>query len=115
MRRGEVRWVDFEPSRGSETNKLRPAVVVSNDGANTAVERTGRGVVTVVPLTSNVHRVRPFQVLIEAGVGGVQRDSKAQCEQVRAVTVEMVGALIGRLPLPIVGRIDEALRVQLDL
>lgn len=90
-------------------------VVVSNDGANAAVDRIGRGVVTVVPLTSNVRQIRAFQVLIGAGVGGVQHDSKAQCEQLRAVTVEMVGALIGRLPPSVVGRIDEALRIQLDL
>lgn len=44
MRRGEIRMVDLDPSRGAEANKYRPAVVVSNDGANTTAERPGRGV-----------------------------------------------------------------------
>lgn len=48
MRRGEVRLVDLNPVRGSEANERRPAVMVSNDHANAAAERLGRGVVTVV-------------------------------------------------------------------
>ena len=63
MRRGEIRLVDFEPARGAESNKLRPAVIVSNDGANSTATRLGRGVITVVPITSSVRRVLPFQVL----------------------------------------------------
>src|SRR5438093_7144999 len=61
--RGEIRLVDLEPTQGSEANKRRPAVVVSNDRANAAVERHARGVVTVVPVTSSVERVFPFQTL----------------------------------------------------
>ena len=53
MRRGEIRLVDLEPVRSGEANKLRPAVIVSNDGANTTASRLGRGVVTVVPVTTN--------------------------------------------------------------
>ena len=69
MRRGEVRFVDFEPIRGAEANKTRPAVIVSNDGANATADRLGRGVVTVVPLTSNTERVYAFQVLLRAAAG----------------------------------------------
>ncbi|WP_264482389.1 type II toxin-antitoxin system PemK/MazF family toxin [Streptomyces pinistramenti] len=47
MRRGEIFLVDHEPARGSEVNKARPAVIVSNDGADAVVDRTGRGVVTL--------------------------------------------------------------------
>ena len=57
MRRGEIRLVDLDPAQGAEANKRRPAVVVSNDGANATAERLGRGVITVVPVTSNVTRV----------------------------------------------------------
>ena len=52
MLRGEVRLVDLEPVRGSEADKRRPAVVVSNEQANATATRLGRGVVTVVPVTS---------------------------------------------------------------
>ncbi len=89
--------VDFDPAQGAETNKVRPAVVVSNDAANAAATRLGRGVVTVVPVTSNVSRVYPFQVLLSAADTGLPRDSKAQAEQVRAVAVDRIGRLCGEL------------------
>src|ERR1700677_2995097 len=84
MRRGEIRLVDLDPVRGSEANKRRPAVIVSNDGANSTAARLGRGVVTVVPVTSSTDRVYPFQVLLPASGTGLDRDSKAQAEQVRS-------------------------------
>lgn len=68
------------PVRGSEAKKCRPAVLVSNDRANTMAERLGRGVVTVVPVTSNVDRVFPFQVLLPAAETGLRLGSKAQGE-----------------------------------
>ncbi|PRC55794.1 mRNA interferase MazF9, partial [Mycobacterium sp. ITM-2017-0098] len=54
MRRGEIWQVDLEPARGGEANKTRPAVIVSNDRANATASRLGRGVITVVPVTSNI-------------------------------------------------------------
>lgn len=115
MRRGEIRWVDLDPVRGAESNKRRPAVVVSNDGANLTADRLGRGVVSVVPVTSNVDRVHPFQVLLTAEATGLSRDSKAQAEQVRSVAVERVGDLIGVVAGAQLAQLDEALRVHLAL
>lgn len=114
MRRGEIRLVNLEPARGSEVDKERPAVVVSNDGANAVAARLGRGVVTVVPITSNVARVFPFQVLL-ASEAGLRVESKAQAEQVRSVSVERVGRAIGQLPAATMSALDEALRLHLDL
>lgn len=115
MRRGDIHLVDFEPSRRSEVDKQRPAVIVSNDGSNTVVARLGRGLVTVVPLTSNVARVYPFQVLLPSPRTGLDRDSKAQAEQVRSVSVERVGARLGLIPYSLLDELDEALRIHLDL
>ena len=115
MRRGEVRWVDLEPALGSEASKRRPAVVVSNDGANATAARLGRGVVTVVPITSNVARVYPFQVLLDASDTGLPRPSKAQAEQVRSVAVERLGDRIGQLPGHALDALDDALRLHLEL
>ena len=115
MRRGEVRLVDLDPARGSEANKRRPAVIVSNDGANTTAERLGRGVVTVVPVSSNVARVYPFQVLLDASSTGLDRDSKAQAEQVRSVAVERIGPRLGVLTADLIAALDEALRLHLAL
>ncbi|WP_380171995.1 type II toxin-antitoxin system PemK/MazF family toxin [Kineococcus sp. DHX-1] len=115
MRRGEVRLVDFDPVQGSEANKRRPAVVVSNDRANAVAERLGRGVVTVVPVTSNTARVFPFQVLLAAQDTGLHVDSKAQAEQVRAVSVNRLGPALGRLPVQALDALDDALRLHLAL
>lgn len=115
MHRGETCLVDLEPVRGSEANKRRPAVIVSNDGASVSAERPGRGVVTVVPITSNVETVYPFQVLLKASAGGLDRDSKAQAEQIRSVSVERVGGRVGAVPNDALAELDEALRLHLAL
>ena len=85
MHRGEIYLVNLDPARSGEANKQRPAVIVSNDGANSSAERSGLGVITVVPVTSNVTRIYPFQVLIPADATGLDVDSKAQAEQVRSI------------------------------
>ena len=105
----------FDPARGAEARKTRPAVVVSNDAANATATRLGRGVITVVPITSNITRVYPFQVLLPAGQTGLPQDSKAQAEQVRSVAVERVGPRIGQLPPALTVQLDQALRVHLGL
>jgi mRNA interferase MazF len=115
IRRGDVVWADLEPVRGREAHKRRPAVVVSNDRANAAAARHGRGVVIVVPITSSVTKVFPFQVRLAKGMGGLAMDSKAQAEQMRAVDVERLGSVIGSLPRSVVAQLDDALRLQLDL
>lgn len=115
MIRGEIREVDFEPVRGSEASKRRPAIVVSNDGANTTAARLNRGVITVVPVTSNVERIYPFQVFLRAADCGLRRDSKAQAEQVRSVAVQRVGRRLGELPASTMSELDDALRLHLDL
>lgn len=115
MLRGEIRWVDLDPARGAESNQRRPAVLVSNDGANSVANRLGRGVVTIVPVTTNTDRIFPFQVFLPAASSGLAHDSKAQAEQVRAVAVERVGARIGALPPEALAELDEALRLHLAL
>lgn len=115
MRRGDIVTVSLEPALGSETGKIRPAVVVSNDAANATAARLRRGVITVVPVTSNVSRVYPFQVLLPAGQTGLARDSKAQAEQVRSVAIQRVGRRMGRLPLAVMSELDQALRMHLGL
>ena len=115
MRRGEIRVVDFNPGHGSEASKRRPALIVSNDGANAVAARLGHGVITVLPITSNIRRIYPFQVRLLAAATGLRRDSKAQAEQIRSVAVERLGERIGLVPIAIMLQIDEALRLHLAL
>ena len=69
----------------------------------------------MVPLTSNVTRVYPFQVLLPADETGLRSESKAQAEQVRSVAVDRVGAVLGRLRAPMITALDDALRLHLNL
>jgi mRNA interferase MazF len=77
MLRWEVRIVDLGPELPGEAAKRRPAVIVSNNGANATAGRLGRGVLTVVPMTSNVDRVYPFSVHDPSAANGPEQDSKA--------------------------------------
>jgi mRNA interferase MazF len=115
MLRGEIWQVDFNPARGNEASKSRPAVVVSNDRANATASRLGRGVVTVVPVTSNVARIYPFQVLLPAATTGLAVDSKAQAEQIRSVATERLRRRIGRVSPQELAQLDQALRLHLEL
>jgi mRNA interferase MazF len=75
MLRGEIRIVDLGPGLPGEEPRRRPAVIVSNNGANATAGRLGRGVLTVVPMTSNVDCVYPFQTLVPADTSGLEQDS----------------------------------------
>jgi mRNA interferase MazF len=72
-------------------------------------------VITVVPVTSNISRVYPFQVLLPARLTGLVHDSKAQAEQVRSISVERLGLAIGEIPQELMAELDEALRLHLAL
>ena len=115
MQRGELVWVDLDPARSDEANKRRPAVVVSNDGANRSAARLARGVITVVPVTPNVDRVYPFQVFLPANRCSLDRDSKAQAEQARSIATERIGRRLGGLSPALLLELDEALRLHLAL
>ncbi len=115
LRRGHVVLVDLDPAVGSEAVRTRPAVVVSNTTANLSAARTGHGVITVVPVTSNISRVHPFQVLLSPEESGLPQPSKAQAEQVRAVSISRVSRVTGRITGESLGALDDALRLHLSL
>lgn len=115
MLRGEICLADLDPARSSEANKRRPAVIVSNDRANATAARVGRGVVTIVPITSSITQVFPFQVLLPAKETGLRIESTAQADQVRSVSVERVAHVLGRVPTHLMTQLDDALRLHLRL
>jgi mRNA interferase MazF len=106
MRRGDVYWVDFDPARGGEIQKRRPAVIVSNNAAARAQNR-----VQVVPLTSNTKTVHRWEALVH--LGGVPH--KVLADQIRTVAKERLTDHIGTLSPRDLLAVEQALRVQLDL
>ena len=111
MKRGEIFFAALDPTRGAEVQKTRPVIIVSNDAANRAA-----ALVTVVPLTSNVTNVHPFEVKLGARETGLSKDSKAMAQQVRTIDKARLGAVRrGLVPLVKMRQVDDALRLHLAL
>jgi len=106
MRRGEVWWVDFDPARGGEVRKVRPAVILSNDLANEHMNR-----LQVVPLTSNTGRVYPSEAVVE--VAG--QSSKAMADQLTTVAKQRLSSRLGELNRKDLAAVERAVKVQLHL
>jgi mRNA interferase MazF len=105
MLRGEVWWVDFDPSLGGEIQKTRPAIV-SNDASNRNLNR-----VQVVPITSNVTRVYPCEAPID--LNGESR--KAMADQIATVGKQRLKSKLATLSLDDIRAVERAIRIQLGL
>lgn len=108
--RGDILLVDFSPAQAGEANFVRPAIVVTNDMANEYSP-----VLIVVPITSNLDRLYPFELALPAEHTGLDRDSKAQVQLIRHVGKARVRKTISHLPADLMIELENRLRVHLGL
>jgi mRNA interferase MazF len=106
MKRGEVWWVNFDPSVGGEIRKKRPAIIMSNDFSNKYLNR-----VQVVPLTSKVDRVYPSEALVILK----RKKSKAMADQLTTASKRRLVGKIGRLSSSDLKKVEEAVLIQLGV
>ncbi len=106
MKRGEVWWVNFDPSVGGEMQTKRPAVIISNDAANKHLNR-----MQVIPLTTKVARLYPSEAYVM--LDGKQH--KALADQLTTVSKLLLTTMIGRLSSADLAKIERAIKVQLGI
>ncbi len=111
MKRGEIYYANLEPAIGSEANKKRPVLIISNDANNKA-----SATITILPITSNTNKVYPFEVLLSAKKVGLSKASKVQCQQVRTISKSRIlASVIGKVETETLHRIEASLKLHLGL
>ena len=104
MKRGDVWWVNFDPSVGGEVQKVRPAVIISNDASNKFLNR-----IQVIPITSNVDRLYPSEAYVTLN----NQQRKVMADQLTTVSKLRVQSQMGFLSTVDIARIEQAIKVQL--
>ena len=110
-KRGEVYMVDFDPTRGSEMAKCRPAVIIQNDIGNRYAATT-----IVAPFTSQFDEtLYPTEVLVRAPEGGLASDSVVRLDQVRVTDKARLLRRLGILAPVTIRQVNSALLISLGL
>ena len=110
LNRGDILLVDFDPARSGEANKIRPAVLITNNQANLYGSS-----VMVIPLSSNIERIYPFQLFLPLDQTGLNKDSKAQIELTRSVSKSRLGKRVGQVSEGLLEQLGERLKVHIGL
>ena len=108
--RGEIYLVCLDPTIGSEINKTRPALIISND-INNKVAQT----VTVIPITSKIEKVYPFETLLSSQESGLPKNSKVKCNQIRTIDKKRLIKSLGKVSIDKLKEIEDSLLLHLDM
>ena len=106
IRRGDIFWVDFDPSKATEIQKTRPSLICSHDVMN---ENSSR--VIVAPITSNLKKVYSFEYLIK----NTFVKGKIMLDQMRSIDKSRLGKKIGSFSLREMQEIEMILKYILGI
>lgn len=110
IKRGEIYWVDWSPSRGSEQSGLRPALVIQNDVGNKFSPNT-----IVASLTTTPVKSYPFMVRCTASESGLDRDSNIDLASILTISQTCLGDKCGQLSEAKMAEVDKAIKESLAL
>ena len=106
-----VMQANLNPAIGTEQKGTRPVLVVSNESFNQAVPN-----ITILPLTSTKRRLYPSEVSLPSGISGQPLDSIVMAHQIRTISKQRLGKLIGYLTDIILrSEVKEAIKDHLDI
>jgi mRNA interferase MazF len=110
VKRGEIYWANLSPSVGSEIAKTRPVLVASND-----INNEYAATITILPVTSNVSRIYPFEVFVSAGESDLKGNSKIKANQIRTIDKKRIKKKIGRLSEAKMKEVERAILIHLNI
>jgi len=108
--RGEIWLVSLDPVIGHEIGKVRPALVVSNNYNNQFAQT-----VTILPITSKVTKVYPFEVFLSKHESGLPKDSKIKANQVRTIDKKRLIKIVGTISKERLKEVEQALLIHLGI
>lgn len=108
--RGEICLVCLDPVIGSEINKTRPALIISNDINNQFAQT-----VTVIPITSSTVKIYPFETHISSQESGLLKDSKVKCNQIRTIDKKRIIKSLGKISIDKLKEVENSLLIHLDM
>lgn len=106
IRRGDVWWISFDPSVGGEIQKTRPAVVISNNAANAALNR-----LVVVPLSSKTEKLYRAEAMVTLNEG----HRKAMVDQVTTVSKRRLRGRMGVLSANDMRTVEDVILLHLGI
>jgi mRNA interferase MazF len=110
IKRGGVYFARLDPTQGSEINKTRPVLVISNN-TNNQYSKT----ITIIPITSNTEVIRSFEVFIPAGKANLPKNSKIKCDQIRTIDTSRILREVGHLSSEFMNETEAAVRRHLEI
>lgn len=108
-RKGEIWLVDFNPARGNEQKRLRPALIIQNDIGNEFSS------ITIVAAITSTTRIFPIIVPLAKGTIGLKNRLMVNLAQLLTIDKTRLNKRLGRLNPEQIAQVDQAIKISLDI